>query len=103
MAKYRIAGINFEHFHMGDLLRMAYEHPDAEIVGICDEDPERMQMAIANFAIPPERVFTDPRACLEQTKPDIAIVCPAAARHAEFVELVAPYGVHVLVEKPMAA
>ena len=30
----KIAGINFDHFHMGDLLRSAYDHPTAEIVGI---------------------------------------------------------------------
>jgi predicted dehydrogenase len=103
MPRYRIVGINFEHFHMGDLLRMAYDHPEAEIVAICDEQPERMQMAISNFGIRSEQVYTDPHACLRETRPDIVILCPAAARHGEFVELVAPYGVHVLVEKPMAA
>jgi len=98
----KIVGINFDHFHMGDLLRMAFEHPRAEIVGICDEDPVRMQDAIKNFSIPADRVFTDYRQCLEQTKPDIAIICSAPARHAEYVEQVAPFGVHILVEKPMA-
>ena len=99
----KIVGINFDHFHMGDLLRMAHEHPRAEIAGVCDEQPERMQAAIGAFSIPPERVFTDYRQCLEQTKPDIAILCPATARHAEYVEKVAPFGVHILMEKPMAA
>jgi predicted dehydrogenase len=31
------------------------------------------------------------------------VLCPATARHAEYVELVAPYRVHMLVEKPFAA
>ena len=88
---------------MGDLLRMAFDHPDAEIVGICDEQPERMQDAIHNFGLHREQVFTDPHACLRATQPDLVILCPAASRHGEYVELVAPYGVHVLVEKPMAA
>jgi glucose-fructose oxidoreductase len=99
----KIVGINFDHFHMGDLLRMAHDHPRAEIVGICDEQPERMRTAADNFTIPPDRIFTDYRQCLEQTKPDIAILCPATARHAEHVEKVAPFGVHILIEKPMAA
>ncbi len=99
----KIVGINFDHMHMGDLLRMAYEHPRAEIVGMCDETPERMQPAASNFSIPPEHIFTDYRQCLEQTKPDIAIICPATARHAEYVEKIAPFDVHILVEKPMAA
>src|SRR5262245_14347614 len=98
----KIVGINFDHFHMGDLLRMAYDHPNAEIVGICDQDPSRMEEAARNFNLTPDHLFIDYRKCLEKTKPDIAILCPATARHAEYVEKVAPFGVHILVEKPMA-
>lgn len=101
--KWRIAGINFDHFHMGDLLRMVHEHPHAEIVGMADEQPERMVSARVNFELDGNQVFTDYRECLEQTKPDIVILCPAAARHAEWTERVAPFGVHVLMEKPFAS
>jgi glucose-fructose oxidoreductase len=101
--KWRVAGINFDHMHMGDLLRMVSEHPNAEIVGVCDEEPARMQMAIRNFSIPAERVFTQLDECLRVTRPDFVILCPATARHAEYVERVAPFRVHMLVEKPFAA
>ena len=104
MAKtFRIAGINFDLMHMGDLLRLAHEHPNAEIVGICDENPARMQSAFQNFSIPDDRVFSDWKTCLEQSKPDVVILCPNTASHADYVERVAPYGVHVLIEKPFAA
>ncbi len=99
----KIAGINFDHMHMGDLLRMAFNHPRAEIVAICDERPERMQQAANNFSIPAERQFTDFRECLERAQPDLVILCPATSLHAEYVEKVAPFGVHILMEKPMAA
>jgi glucose-fructose oxidoreductase len=89
--------------HMGDLLRLAHEHPDAEIVGIADEDPSRMESTAERFGIPRERRFKDFRKCLEKTRPDIAILCPATGKHGEYVEHVAPYGVNVLVEKPFAA
>jgi glucose-fructose oxidoreductase len=103
MRKLRVAGLNFDHMHMGDLLRLCHAHPGVEIAGICDEDPARMQHAIRNFGLGPDRVFTDPRRCLEQSAPDFVILCPATARHAEYVELAAPYGAHLLVEKPFAA
>src|SRR3954470_22624274 len=103
MKPWRVAGINFDHMHMGDNLRMTFEHPDAEIVGICDAQPERMQAVAHSFQLPPERIFTDYRACLEQTQPDIVILCPATAEHALWAEQVAPYGAHLLVEKPFAA
>ncbi len=88
---------------MGDLLRQCHEHPDVEIAGICDRHMERMAPGIANFAIPTQQVFTDYRECLEKTQPDIVILCPSTASHAEWVCKVAPYDVHVLLEKPLAA
>lgn len=100
---WRIAGINFDHMHMGDLLRAAHEHPGAEIVGICDEQPQRMEAASRNFAIPAGRIFTDYRACLEETKPDLVVLCPAAAEHGLWTRRVSEFGVNVMVEKPFAA
>src|SRR2546428_5351005 len=100
---WKIAGINFDHFHMGDLLRMVIEHPQAEVVGISDEQPGRMEEAIRKLGILRDRSFTDYRACLESTKPDIVILCPAASKHGEWVKKVAPCGAHIMVEKPFAA
>ena len=89
--------------HMGDLLRTAFNDPQVEIVGVCDDEPARMQMTIRNFNIPAGRVFTDVDECIEKSRPDFVILCPATARHAEYVERVAPHRVHILVEKPFAA
>ncbi len=103
MPTIRVAGINFDHMHMGDNLRMAFNHPDCEIVGISDEQPERMQEAARSFNIPQERVYTDYRQCMEEAKPDLVLLCPATAEHALWTERVASYGVHILMEKPFAA
>ena len=103
MRKWRIIGLSFEHIHMGDLLREVYEHPNAEIVGVCDDTEARMGDAIANFSIPRERVFSDVAQCVREARPDLAILCPATARHAEVVEQVAALGVDILLEKPFAA
>jgi hypothetical protein len=64
MAKFRIVGISFDHMHMGDLLRLVHEHPDAEIAGIFDPDRSAMEGAIANFNVPDDRVFTDFDSCM---------------------------------------
>jgi len=101
--RWKVAGINFDHFHMGDLLRMVDDHPDAEIAAIADEHPERMAEAARQFRIPGGKVYADAETCLAETEPDLVILCPAAAHHAEWVEKVAPFRVPVLVEKPFAA
>ncbi len=103
MRTWRVAGINFDHAHMGDLLREVYEHPHAEIVGICHAEAEGMAAARADFQIPDDRVFTDVDRCIRTSKPDLIILCPKTAAHADYVELVAPYGIDILVEKPFAA
>ena len=104
MAKrWRIAGINFSHMHMGDLLRNVSDHPNADIVGICDEDRSAMQPAIDSIGIDESVVFTDYQQCMETTKPDLVILCPPTAEHAIWVERIAPFGTHLFVEKPFAA
>ena len=103
MPRHRVVGISFDHMHMGDLMREVAEHPEAEIAGIFDPDRARMQAAVARFAIPEARVFTDLDACLAETRADLAVLCSATAEHADYVERIARHGAHVLVEKPFAA
>src|SRR5688572_27909146 len=62
-----------------------------------------MDEAGRKFGLPREKSFRDDRACLEQTKPDIVLLCPAASKHGEWVKKVAPSGAHLMVEKPFAA
>ncbi len=100
--RWKVAGINFDFRHMDHLLHLAHQAPNAEIVGICHHDRREMQDVIRNLHVPADRVFTDWRACLEQTRPDVVILCPASGVHADWVEQVAPYGAHLLVEKPFA-
>lgn len=102
MTKLRVAGINFDHMYMGDLLRQVFDHPGAEIVGIYDKSPDKMAQAITDFAIPKSAVYMDLDTCMAKTKPDLAIVCAAPTEHAGHVEALAAYNVHVLVEKPFA-
>jgi predicted dehydrogenase len=103
MKRWKVVGINFDHMHMGDLLRQALEHPEVDVVGISDEQPERVWPVMDRLKLPRDLFFSDYRQLLEKTRPDVAILCPATAEHGLWVERVAPYGVHLLVEKPFAA
>lgn len=102
MAKFKIVGISFDHMHMGDLLRMVDEHPDAEIAGIFDPDLAKMRGAIKNFNIPADLIFTDFDACMTNIQPDLAILCAATADHAAYTVRLAAYKTNVFVEKPFA-
>ncbi|WP_404310167.1 Gfo/Idh/MocA family protein [Neorhodopirellula lusitana] len=100
--RWRVAGINFSHMHMGDLLRNVHDHPDADIVGICDEETDAMRPAMEALSIPDSCVFTDYQACMETAQPDLVILCPPTGEHALWVDQIAPYGTDVLIEKPFA-
>lgn len=101
--RWRIAGINFDFRHMDHLLTYAHGEPNAEVVGVCHEDPVEMEDMIRYCGLGPEEVFTDWEACIRESRPDVIILCPASHLHAEWVERVAPSGAHVLIEKPFAS
>jgi predicted dehydrogenase len=102
--KHRIVGINFDHMHMGDLLRQVSQHPNAEIAGVWHREINpQVKYVIDALKIPQDRVYSDWRQCIERAKPDVIVLCPSTAQHGEWVENVAPFGTHVLVEKPFAA
>jgi predicted dehydrogenase len=101
--RFRVAGISFEHMHMGDNLRMAMEHPDCEVVAICDSVPERMLDAKQQLGLRDEQCFTDWQHCLSVGKPDWIILCPSTGDHALWIERLAPFGLPLMIEKPMAA
>jgi glucose-fructose oxidoreductase len=103
MSKLKIAGVNFDHMHMGDLLRMAAACGDAEVVGVSDERPERAGAVLDQLGLSRSLYDADYAAMLTRTRPDLVILCPSTAKHAEWTERVAPFGCHVLMEKPFAA
>ena len=103
MSKFKIVGINFDHMHMGDLLRKAKQHPDVEIVGVSDEQPDRVLPVLKQIGLDESLFVSDYRKLMEDTKPDLAILCPATAEHAIWTEKVAPFGSHILVEKPFSS
>jgi glucose-fructose oxidoreductase len=103
MKTWKIAGINFDHMHMGDLLRQAAGHPDVQIVGVSDEQPERAYPVMERVGLDRSLFFADYRRLMETARPDLVILCPSTATHAEWTEKVAAYGPHVFVEKPFAA
>ncbi|MCU4741122.1 Gfo/Idh/MocA family oxidoreductase [Halobacteria archaeon AArc-m2/3/4] len=106
---WRFVGANFDQMHMNTNLEWVRDHPDAELVGVCDEEPETstgsLERAVDDLEIPDEAVYDDLDRCLEETDPDVVLGCPRNSLHAEFVERVTAFddGIHIAIEKPLAA
>lgn len=73
--------------------------PDAELVGVADVDEARRVRAAEDFTVPG---FSDVRGLLEVGVEAVSVATPTTAHHDVAIELLRN-GVHVLVEKPMAA
>ncbi|WP_123534940.1 Gfo/Idh/MocA family protein [Halosimplex salinum] len=104
---WRFVGANFDQMHMNTNLGWVRDHPDAELVGVCDERPETstgsLERAVADLNLPDEAVFSDLDRCLNTTEPDVVVGCPRNSEHAAFVERVVGHDVAALaIEKPMA-
>jgi UDP-N-acetyl-2-amino-2-deoxyglucuronate dehydrogenase len=73
----------------------------ARLVGVCDIKTDRAEAAGHKFAVPH---FSEMTTMMEAIGKQVDIVCvlTESGRHAEHVLALAPYGKHILVEKPMA-
>lgn len=76
------------------------ELPESEFAAVCDSSCERAQDFAARYGAKP---FTDVAAMLQDGKVEAVFICTPHPLHAETAVQAAEAGVHVLVEKPMAA
>jgi predicted dehydrogenase len=74
--------------------------PEAEFVAACDVSTERAEAFAAKFGVRP---FTDLGSMLRDAHPEAIIIGTPHPIHAESAVRAAEAGVHVLVEKPLAA
>lgn len=71
----------------------------AVLSGVCDIDPARAEQIGARFAVP---WFTDMHEMMSAVAPDAVVILTESGAHARHAIELAPYGAHIIVEKPMA-
>ncbi|MFI2566469.1 Gfo/Idh/MocA family protein [Paenarthrobacter sp. NPDC018779] len=81
--------------HLAALATMA----DAELVAVCDTNPERLEAAAAAHGVPGYASHLD---LLEKVRPDVVHICTPHHLHASIAADCLEAGVGVIVEKPLA-
>lgn len=71
----------------------------ATLAAVCDVVESKARAIGSRFSVPH---FTDMHELMRAVKPNVAVVLTESGLHAEHVIALAPYGAHIVVEKPMA-
>src|ERR1700761_5977817 len=95
-----VAGLNHDHIY--NILN-AYKKGQVDIIGIAEPNQELWKKYGKQFNVPDELFYTDLKTMLKGKKPDAVLGYNAVANHVDVVEVCAPLGIPVMVEKPLAA
>jgi D-apiose dehydrogenase len=87
----------FSAFH----LRGWAQCPHAQVIALCDADPQAAQTRAAQFAIP--GVFTDIETLLDTVQIDVLDIVTPPASHAALVEAALKRGIRVICQKPFSS
>ena len=95
-----VAGLNHDHVH-GVLNQ--FNKGEVKIVGIVEPDKQLQQKFSKLYHLPDSLFFSDLKKLVIDKKPDAVLGYNEVAKHVDIVEICAPLGIAVMVEKPLAA
>jgi len=103
--RFVIVGTGHRHELYQDAIENNFKDT-AELVGLCDKNPGRIQVAQERSAknsakVPPGYIAADFDKMLAETKPDAVIVTTVDATHHEYLVRAMEQGYDVITEKPM--
>jgi len=71
----------------------------SELVAVCDASPDRAKVLGERYGVP---AYSDLIEMAVQSKVEAVAICTPHPVHADAIEVLAPLGIHCLVEKPLA-
>jgi predicted dehydrogenase len=101
-APLRVVILGMVHGHVEGFLSASLHRADIQIVGISEPDQAVVARYASQFHLNKNLLFADSEQMLRQTHPQAALVYTNTFDHRQAVELCAHYGVHVMMEKPLA-
>lgn len=97
----KIGVIGLTHSHVHQILSRE-DVGDIEIVGIVEPDKDLAQRYSKIYKYPLSKLFNTIEEMVEAKQPDAVTAFNSIYGHLEVVEVCAPLGIHVMVEKPLA-
>ena len=97
----KIGVIGLVHSHVNWILNRASDG-DFEIVGVVEPNLELAQRYMQRYNLPMSLVYPSIEEMLDATNPTAVTAFNTIRDHLKVVEICAPRGIHVMVEKPLA-
>ncbi|WP_242084062.1 Gfo/Idh/MocA family protein [Aestuariivivens sediminis] len=97
--KIGIAGLSHSHVHG---LLSELNRNDIKIVGISESNQELAKRYSEQYGYPMSMVYDTLEEMIAQMQPEAVVAFGSIYEHLHVVEVCAPKGIHVMVEKPMA-
>lgn len=98
----RLAVAGITHGHVPWILGRK-DVGDIQLVGIYEKDAALSKKYAAQFKLSTSLFYSDLDKMLEAVKPEAVVAFGSTFEHLSVVEACAPKGIHVMVEKPLAA
>ena len=90
---------DFAHRHATNLIALPEE---IELTAFCDHHEEHARAFAEKYTHGKGNIFTSTQEMFEKANLDLVVICLPPFAHSDEVELAARYGVHILMEKPIA-
>jgi predicted dehydrogenase len=98
----RLAVAGLVHGHVEGFLRQAMGRKEVQLVGVWDGDRRLTAKYAAAYHLDSSIVFANLAEMLEQARPQAVMTFTSTFDHLKIVQLCAPRGIHVMMEKPLA-
>jgi predicted dehydrogenase len=99
MLRVGVAGLTHDHVHN---IMNQFRRGEVVIAGIAESDPQLIQRYKQQYHLADSLFYPSLSAMLEHIHPDAVLAYNAISEHLGVVELCAPKGISVMVEKPLA-
>ena len=100
--KVRIGIDGLSHDHINGLMRNLTRREEIQLVGIAESDKALVARLSKQFGFDPAIVYDNVKEMVEKTNPQGVLAFNSIFGHMNTVEVCAPKGIHVMVEKPLA-
>ncbi|MFM9951355.1 MAG: Gfo/Idh/MocA family protein [Saprospiraceae bacterium] len=94
-----VAGLTHTHVHW---IFNSVKNGDIEIAGIAEPNRELAERYADQYNYPKNRIYKTLEELIAAEKPEAVAAFNSIYEHLEVVEICAPKGIHVMVEKPLA-